>query len=80
MKVNIGKSKVMVCGRAERGGNLDLSLNGEMLEEVDSFKYLGLVLSKKGGVVDDVISRVNEGAKVSGALSRIWKVGSLVWV
>ena len=31
LKVNLGKSKVMVCGRTERGGNLDLSLNGEML-------------------------------------------------
>ena len=29
-----------------------------------------------GGAVVDVISRVNKGAKVSGALSRIWKVGS----
>ena len=26
-------------------------------------------------MVEDVISRVNEGTKVSGALSRIWKVG-----
>ena len=49
--MNVGKSKVMVCGRTERGGNLDLSLNGEMLEEVDSFKYLGSIVSKNGGVV-----------------------------
>ena len=73
-KVNVGQSKVMVCRRTERGRNLDLSLNGEILEEVDSFKYLGSILSKNGGVVEDMISRVNEGAKVSGALSRIWKV------
>ena len=38
--------------------------------------YLGAIVSKIGGVVEDVISRVNEEAKVSGALSRIWKVGS----
>ena len=55
---------------------MDLSLNGEMLEKVDLFKYLGSIVSKNGGVVDDMISRVNEGAKVFGALSRIWKVGS----
>ena len=71
LKVNIVKSKVMICGRTERGKNLDLCLNGEMLEEVDSFKYLGSVASKNGGFVNDVISRVNEGAKVSGAFSRI---------
>ena len=27
-------------------------------------------------LVEDVISRVNEGAKVSGALSKIWRVGT----
>ena len=64
MKVKVGKSKVMVCGRTERGENMDLSLNGELLEEVDSFKYLGSIVSKSGGVVEYVISRVNEGAKV----------------
>ena len=50
-------------------------LDGEKLEE-DFFLYLGLVGSKNRGVVEDVISRVNEGAKVSGALSKIWRVGS----
>ena len=76
LKVNLGKSQGMVCRRAERGEHLDLSLNGEILEEVDSSKHLGSVERKNGGVVDDMISRVNEGAKVFGALSRIWKVGS----
>ena len=34
------KLKVSIGGRTERGENLDLSLNGEMLEKVHSFKYL----------------------------------------
>ena len=46
------------------------------MEEVDSFKYLRSIVSKNGGVVEDVISRVNEGANVPGALSRIWMVRS----
>ena len=71
LNVNIVKSKVMVCGRIERGGNWVLSLKGEILEDVDSFKYVGSIVSKNGGVLEDVIGRVNEGAKVSGALSRI---------
>ena len=33
-------------------------------------------MSKNGGVVEYVISTVNEGAKVSSAMSRIWKVRS----
>ena len=43
LKVNAGKSKVMVCAKTERRGRLNLSLNGEMLEEVDPFKYLGSI-------------------------------------
>ena len=74
--MNVGKSKVMVCGRTEKKERLDFNLNGEMLEEVDCFEYLGSIVSKNGGVVEDVIGKVNEGAKVSGAMSRIWKVGS----
>ena len=54
----------MVCGRTKRGEHLNSSLNGEILEEVDSFKYLGFVVSKNGGDVDIVISRVTEGANV----------------
>ena len=55
LKVNAGKSKVMVCAKTERRGRLNLSLNGEMLEEVDPFKYLGPIISKNRGVVEDVI-------------------------
>ena len=46
------------------------------MEEVDSFKYLGSIVSRNGGVVGDVMGRVKEGANVSGAMSRIWKVWS----
>ena len=35
LNVNVGKSKVMVCGMTERKEHLDLSLNGEIMEEVD---------------------------------------------
>ena len=43
---------------------------------MDSFEYPGSIVSKIEGVDEDVMGRVNEGAKVSGALSRIWKVRS----
>ena len=43
----------------------------------DPFMYLGYNVSNNGGVVEDVISRENEEVKVSGAMSKIWKVGSL---
>ena len=52
MKVNVGKSKVMVSGLNERRKRLDLCLNGEILKVVDSFKYLDYIVSKVGGVFD----------------------------
>ena len=48
-------------------------LNGEVLEEVDQFKYLGSVIAANGGVEADVHYRVNEGCKVLGTLKGIMK-------
>ena len=36
-----------------------------------------MVVGKNGEVLGDVLNRVNEGAKVAGAINRIWKVRSL---
>ena len=41
----------------------NLSLNGEIQEEVDSFKYLGALIGKKGGVEEDMMVRVNDGTE-----------------
>ena len=41
LRVNVGKSKVMMCSRYGNGDRMHVILNGEPLEEVDYFKYLG---------------------------------------
>ena len=41
LRVNVGKSKVMRCSRYGNGDRMHVILNGEPLEEVDCFKYLG---------------------------------------
>ena len=51
-------------------------MNGEMLEDVDSFKYLGSIIGENGGVVEDMIGRMNR-AKVSGVMNRLLKVWSV---
>ena len=72
-RVIVGKSKVMRCTRNEDGARLNVMLNGEALEEVDQFKYLGSVIAANGGVEADVRHRVNEGCKVLGALKGVMK-------
>ena len=67
----MGKSKVMRCTRNEDGTRLNVRLDGEALEEVDQFKYLGSILSANGGVEADVSHRVSEGCKVLGAVNGV---------
>ena len=50
-----------------------MTLNGEVLEEVDQFKYLGSMIAANGGVEADVRHRVNEGCKVMGAVKGVMK-------
>ena len=73
LRVNVGKSKVMRCTRNKDGARLNVMLNGEALEEVDQFKYLGLVIAANGGVETGVRHRVNEKCKVLGALKGVMK-------
>ena len=69
-KVNVGKSKVMMCTRNEDGARLNVMLNGEALE-VDQFRYLGSIIPANGGVEADVRHRVNEGCELLGALKGV---------
>lgn len=49
LKINTGKTKVMVFGSNKRGvRNLHFELNGAVLDIVDHYKYLGVVFSSTG--------------------------------
>ena len=48
--MNVEKSKVMRCSRYGNGDRRHVILNGEPLEEVDSFKYPG----RKWQLMEDV--------------------------
>ena len=72
LRVNVDKSKVMRCARNEDGARLNM-LNGEALEEVDQFKYLGSAIAANGGVESDVRHIVKEGCKLLGALKGVMK-------
>ena len=61
LRVNVGNSKVMRCSRYGNGGRMHVILNGESLEEVDCFKFLGLQVTANGGCERDVVHRMNEG-------------------
>ena len=49
LRMNVGKSKVMRCYRYGNGCRMHRKLNGEPLEEVYCFKYLGSQVAADGG-------------------------------
>ena len=46
--MNVGKGKVMRCSMYGNGDRMHVILNGEPLEEVDCFKYLGSQVAADG--------------------------------
>ena len=68
LRVNVGKSKVMRCSRYGNGDRMHVILNGEPLEEVVCFKYLGSQVAADGGCERDMVHRMNEGYRAWGAL------------
>ena len=59
LRVNVGKSKVMSCSRYGNGGRMHMILNGEPLEEVNCFNYLGSQVAADEGCERDVLHRIN---------------------
>ena len=77
MRVNVDKSKVMSVEVNVGPSLLNIVLNGERMEVVNSFKYLGSCFSSDGGVKEDVSMRVGEGMKTFGAMKRVWSARSV---
>ena len=54
-------------------GEMNIIMDGEVLENVAAFKYLGSLVTAEGGVEADVQQRVMEGTKVLGAVRIVLK-------
>ena len=71
LRVNVGKSKVMRCSWYGNGDSMHDILNGEPLEEVDCFKYLGSQVAADGGCERDVGHGMNEGYRAWRTLKSV---------
>ena len=71
LRVNVGKSKVIRCSRYGNGDRMHVILNGEPLEDVDCFKYVGSQLAADEGCESDVVHGMNEGYRALGVLKRV---------
>ena len=75
MEVSTEKSKVMV--NSSNDTKADITMNGEKLEEVTNFKYLGATLSKDGTSTAEVHIRIATATSAMARLNRIWKSNAI---
>src|SRR6476469_6199592 len=57
MKINIKKTKAMVVLR-NGGERVNITLEGQSVEQVSKFRYLGSLISEYGRCLDDVETRI----------------------
>ena len=75
LTVNEGKSKVMRIGKNVEENEMNVSLNGRRMEEVETYRYLGVDISNDSGKGEEVNHRIGEARKAWGALKNVWKRG-----
>jgi hypothetical protein len=75
LKVNVDKSKVLVVNGVNT--QCQILLDGEHLEQVSEFKYLGYMLNKKGTDDAECCRKVSNGRKVAGAIKSLVNAKSL---
>ena len=71
MEISAAKSKTMVNTNSNTTANI--TLKGEELENVSSFKYLGATLTQDGASTTEIRTRIALATAAMAKLSRIWK-------
>ena len=54
-----------------------IRVNGEELEEVDSFTYLGSVVDKSGGTEADITARIGKARVAFIMMKKVWSSGTI---
>ena len=67
LKINAGKSKVMVLG-GEEGLECEVCIDRMRLEQVSELKYLGCVLDESGTDEAECSRKLESGRRVEGAI------------
>ena len=70
LKINISKTKIMILGRNTRSNNKIFTLNGDIVEIVKLFKYLGVLFTRNGRFVPNTKQLSNLACKAMYLLRR----------
>ena len=70
LKINLKKTKSLRLGISE---DEKATLGNEKIDQVGSFTYLDSIISKDGGSIRDVKSRIAKAQGVFSQLKKVWK-------
>ena len=68
MKINAKKTKTMLVSRETKTHNL--KLGREKLEQVQSYKYLGVIINSQGKLREEISQRIQKATAVYNQLGR----------
>ena len=71
--MNVTKSKIMKIGKNGEENGVNISLHDRRMEEVETYRYLGVGMSNDGGMGEEVNHGITEAKKVWGALKDMEK-------
>ena len=74
LKISTKNTKVM---RIKVNTNNSVVIDGQEVEDVDSFYYLGARITKHGGTEDDIRNRLGKATGAFNKLAKIWRSGQL---
>lgn len=69
LKINVNKTKVMVIGKDTR--KINIKINQQQLEQVETYKYLGVKIRSDGSMEDEINERINNATRTYYALNRV---------
>ena len=70
MQINVEKTEIQYLGRGSR--NFQVQINGQQLEQMENFVYLGGKISSNGGSESDVTRRIDLVRGIFQNLNQIW--------
>lgn len=70
LKINISKTKSM---RIKTTQETPITIDGETIEEVNQFTYLGSIISKTGGTDEDIKARIAKARHAFVTLRPVWR-------
>ena len=59
LKLNVSKTKVMVITKGHERIEANININGQVLEQVERYMYLGSIVTRDAGCVDEIKTRIN---------------------